>query len=141
MRITTADPPAPERFLRRMVVDHVTSERRRTFPPVLHVGRPGLSVADLPLDDEPFDHALRTDALEAMVRRLHDPDAPRPLVWLTRRGTLEAQDIDLRWSSAAQAAAAELSHDLPMVVVTRQGWRDPRTGAAHTWRRLRPDRV
>ena len=146
------DPVAPEtgRLLRRAVLDHVTSERRRAFPPVVHVGLPGVRVAELPLEDQELhalDHALRADALEAMARRLNLPsgtaragDRSRCFVWLTRRGALEVQDSDLVWASAACTAASELDHPLAMVVVTRQGWRDPRTGLTRTWQRLRPPR-
>ncbi len=144
-----------ERLLRQAVVDHVSAERRRVFAPVLHVGEPGARVVTLPLGEEhvdqrlaaSLDHALRTDVLEAMVRRLgvdgadDSPGHPRaPLAWLTRRGPLDAQDLDLAWASAARSAAAELGHPLLLVVVTRRGWRDPVTGATRTWRRLRPRR-
>lgn len=143
------EPVVPElgRLLRRAVLDHITSEHRRVYSPVAHVGLPGGIVASLPLEGQRLDHALRADALEAMARRLRfsnrsaAPGAiPGPLMWLTRRGTLEVQDIDLMWASAARTAAFELDHELPMVVVTRQGWRDPWTGTTRIWQRLRPPR-
>lgn len=127
--------------LRRAVLDHVGSESRRVFAAAIHLGLPGGPCVELTLDRRQDDQALCTDVLESMVarhrRRHHDVT---PLVWLTRRGTLEAQDLDLRWSSAAHHAALELEVALPMAVVTRQGWRDPRTGETRTWRRLRPAR-
>lgn len=139
--LTDPVPYALGRALRQAVLDHVTTERRRVFPPVVHLGRPGCPVATLALDERPIDQALRTDVLEALHRRLRGAnDDESPLVWLTRRGNLEVQDIDLGWSSAARAASLELEVPLPMVVVTRQGWRDPRTGVTRTWRRLRPAR-
>lgn len=139
--------PATGRLLRRAVLDHITSESRRAFPPVVHVGLPAATVASLPLKDHHLDHALRADAIEAMARRVVVPrdaaradDAVSCLVWLTRRGALEVQDSDLGWASAACTAASELGRVLPMVVVTRQGWTDPRTGVTRTWQRLRPPR-
>jgi hypothetical protein len=138
-------PAALGAVLRRAVLDHLTSEHRRVFPPSVHVGTPGVPGASVSLSpaDRQLDHALRVDALQAMVRcvrRQHD--VTTPLVWLTRRGTLEVQDVDLAWTSAARTASAELDlpEPLPLVVVTRQGWHDPRTGATRTWRRLRPPR-
>lgn len=137
-------PPAPAASLRRAVLDHLTSEHRRVFPPAVHVGTPGVpgaAVALCPADDQ-LDHALRVDALEAMVRCVWQRGVTAPLAWLTRRGTLEVQDVDLAWTSAARAASTELAlaAPLPLVVVTRQGWHDPGTGAQRTWRRLRPPR-
>lgn len=140
-------PHGLDRLLRRAVLDHVTSEHRRSHAPVIHAGLPGEAVTSLSWDNHRLDHALRTDALEALLRRLDRPAATGagtgwclPFVWLTRRGTLELQDIDLLWSSAAGTAAAELGRAVPMVVVTRQGWCDPRSGTTRTWRRLRPPR-
>ena len=108
---------------------------------------PDRSVA-FTLDGSRLDHALRTDAVEAMLRSVGPPATSAnpsgwglPLVWLTRRGALEAlQDSDVAWLSATRTAAAELGREVPMVVVTRQGWRDPLTGTTRTWRRLRPTR-
>lgn len=87
-------------------------------------------------DDEPSDHALRCDVVAAMVRRTRRP-GPVPMVWLTRAGALETQDVDAAWLASARAAYAELGLPLLMVLVNRRGWRDPRSGAACTWRRLR----
>ena len=129
-------PDALARLLRRAVLDHGRSESRRVFPPVVHVGVPGLVRVAVELGDHPLDLALRTDALEAMVRRTRRP-GPAPLVWLTRRGGLEVADVDLAWLAAARTASAELGRPLPLVVVTRRGWRDPGTGVGRTWVRLR----
>ena len=64
---------------------------------------------------------------------------PEPsLVWLTRPGPLEIQDLDLHWLAAAAVAAGELGVGLRMVVVNRRSWRDPRTGVGREWKRLRP---
>ncbi|WP_344155752.1 hypothetical protein [Nocardioides koreensis] len=130
--------------LRRAVLEHVTSERRRVFGPLLHVGTPGeredLFAPD-PVDPAPegrgpLDQALRADVVAALLRR-HRSASPAPLVWLTRPGELCLQDVDAAWLAAARTAAAEADLPLTMVVVTRQGWWDPRSGATRTWRRLR----
>lgn len=142
--------PALHLLLRRAVLDHITSEHRRVHPAVLHAGLPGVPGHNVAftLDGGRLDHALCTDAVEAMLRRVRPPGTVEvvsgwrlPLVWLTRRGALEAlQDIDVAWLSATRTAAAELGREVPMVVVTREGWRDPLTGTTRTWRRLRPTR-
>ncbi len=125
-------------LLRRAVLVHATSERRRVHPPVVHVGRPGGPTANLTLGDQRLDHALRTDAIEAMVRSTGGRAAATPpLVWLTRPGTLEVRDVDLAWLAATRAAAAELGQALPMVVVNRRSWCDPSTGVHRDWVRLR----
>ena len=125
------------RMLRRAVLDHVSEERRRVHPPALHVGEPGGRVASLTLDPgEPTDQGLRVDVVAALRVRAGDD----PLVWLTRPGGLELQDVDACWLSAARAAYTEAPGPLTFVVVTRQGWRDPRSGLVRTWARLRPRR-
>ena len=124
--------------LRRAVLEHVTSERRRAFAPLLHVGTPGERVDRFAPDpgNAVLDHGLRTDVVAALLRR-HRDTSPAPLVWLTRPGELCLQDVDAAWLAAARTAAAEADLPLTMVVVTRQGWWDPRSGATRTWRRLR----
>lgn len=125
------------RLLRRAVLEHASSERRRVFLPLLHVGVPGGVEAVFAVrDDDPSDHALRCDVVAAMVRRARRP-GPAPMVWLTRAGDLETQDVDAAWLASARAAFGELGLPLLMVLVTRHGWRDPRSGAQRTWRRLR----
>ena len=124
------------RTLRRAVLEHAVSERRRVFAPLLHVGTPGgpqALFAAGPLGVT--DHALRTDVVAALLRRTSGLD--ERLLWLTRPGGLELQDTDAAWLAAARAAAAEADVPLTMVVVTRHGWRDPRSGAGQTWKRLR----
>jgi hypothetical protein len=120
--------------LRRAVVDHVRTLSGRSFPPVLHVGRPGGPVRRFTVrPDDPTDHALRTDVVAAMLGR----PATVPWVWLTRTGDLALHDLDAAWLAAASTAYAEAGLDLTMVVVTRRGWRDPRSGVGQTWVRLR----
>jgi hypothetical protein len=134
--------PLPRRLcllLREAVHDHARDERRRRFPPVLHVGVPGALVAALPLDAaEPDDPGLRTDVVAALrARSGADPDQ---LVWLTRPGDLALQDVDSLWLSAARAAYVEARDELAFVVVNKRGWRDPRSGLGRTWARVRPVR-
>jgi hypothetical protein len=134
------DEPVPSQLralLRRAVLDLAERERRRVFPPALHVGVPGGTLATFDqADGEPLDLTLRVDVVEAMIRSLGRTPAP-PLVWLSRPGPLDTQDVDLCWLAASAAAAAELDLELRMVVVDRHGWRDPRTGVGHRWTHLR----
>jgi hypothetical protein len=124
--------------LRRAVLDHAGTERRRVFPPVLHVGSPGTTVADFVIEaDDPTDHALRTDIVAAMLRRARQAGAT-PLVWLSRPGApSDVRDVDLEWLAAARSAGAELGRHLPYVVINRRAWRDPRTGVGRVWQRVR----
>lgn len=127
--------PTLERRLRRATWDHTTSERRRHFLPLAHLGVPGgkeVTVADRA--DEPADQWLRADLLHAMRRRA---DIAEPLVWLTRPGGLEVEDVDLRWLAAARQAFSEDPATLIFVVVVRNAWIDPRSGLTRRWRRLR----
>lgn len=123
--------------LRRAVLDHAVSERRRSFPALLHVGVPGgveeVAVAD---PDDLLDHTLRTDLVAALLRRTRRPGFV-PLLWLTRPGPLDLQDVDVAWLAAARAASAEAGVGLTLVVVTRRGWADPRSGVHREWKRLR----
>lgn len=126
-------------ILRRAVLDHALAERRRVYAPLLHVGVPGGAEQVFAVLDDTTDHALRCDVVAAMVRSTRDTrrSEPVPLVWLTRRGDLDLQDVDADWVAAARAAYAEMNLPLVFVVVGRHGWRDPRSGASHSWRRLR----
>ncbi|MEI5673862.1 MULTISPECIES: hypothetical protein [unclassified Nocardioides] len=132
------EPLAPRlaALLRRAVLDHATSEPRRIFPARLHVGTPGGKQRVLALDADETDHALRTDVVAAMLGRAVDTDEG-PLVWLTRPGELDLQDVDAQWLAAALAACGEAGRPLTLVIVNRHGWRDPRSGTARHWKRLR----
>lgn len=123
-------------LLRRAVFDHASGERRKVFEPVLHVGVPGVRSRTFRIDD-PLDHALRVDVVEAMLRRAVERKVV-PLLWLTRRGTTTPQDVDATWTAAVRAAGGELGLALGLVVVTRHSWHDPRTGVQRTWKRVRP---
>ncbi|HYF74034.1 MAG TPA: hypothetical protein VD864_14485 [Nocardioides sp.] len=124
--------------LRRAVLDHVRTERRRWFPALLHVGMPGGPAEVFAADPgEPLDHALRADVVAALLHRARRRGGAVPMLWLTRPGPLELQDVDAAWLSAARTATAEAGTVLTLVVVTRRGWRDPRSGVRQEWKRLR----
>lgn len=130
-------PSATEATLRRAVLQHCSGERRRVFEPVLHVGVPGrvqTSYAAPPR--ESLDPGVRTDVVAALLRRVDEPGAV-PLVWVTRTGEHSLHDVDAAWLAAAAQAFAEAGRPLTFVVVTRQGWWDPRSGARRVWQRLR----
>ena len=112
-------------------------EVRRRFPPRLHVGVPGgQAVAFDDLAADRLDAALRTEIAAALVSRAREL-TDRPTAWLTREGELSSHDADLAWLAAVDAAAGEAGLLVPMVVVTRRGWYDPRTLTRREWKRLR----
>ena len=124
--------------LRRAALDHARAERRHGYPPLLHVGVPGGAEEVFTLvPGDPTDHAIRADVLAAMIQRGRRVSGAVPLVWLTRSGPLDLQDVDAAWLAAARTATAEAGVALTMVVVTRHGWMDPRSGVRRTWKRLR----
>lgn len=129
-------------LLRRAVVDHAASERRRRHVPILHIGIPGEPhevFAVVP--SEVTDHALRSDIVAAMrrqeLRRQRRSDASPMLVWLTRGGDLELQDLDAAWHAAARQAFGEAAEELNFAVVCRRGWHAPGSGARREWARIR----
>jgi hypothetical protein len=124
-------------LLRRAVLDFRVSERRKVFAPVVHVGVPGGTVlAYEARADELMEHGLRADLLAAFLRQGRTGPVD-PLVWLTRSGEFVLEDVDAAWLSAARSAYAEADVPLTMVVVTRRGWWDPRSGRRREWKRLR----
>lgn len=132
-------PRALQRVLRAAVLEHLTTEQRRSHPPVLHVGAPGRAARRFEIGPgDRLDHSLRVEVVEAMCRASLARDFV-PLVWLTR--VEEGHDVeDLAWAAAVGAAGGELGVSLDLVVVTRRWWRDPRTGVGRAWRRLRAPR-
>ena len=136
--LTEPLPAHTRRLLRRAVHEHAAAERLHGGrPPTLHVGVPGGGVASLDLEHaEPTDPGLRTDVVAALRHRAGP--APDQLVWLTRGGGLDLEDVDARWLTGARAAYDEAQAPLTFVVVTRHGWRDPRSGLGRTWARVRP---
>lgn len=129
--------PALAAVLRRAVLEHARTERRRAFPALVHVGAPGgREEVFAVVPGEPLDHGLRADVVAALLQRSRRGQAV-PLVWLTRPGALVLEDLDAQWLSAARSAAAEAGVVLTLVVVTRSGWFDPRSGARRVWKRVR----
>jgi len=130
-------PPAAHHALRLAVGQFRQLESRRHFPAVVHVGRPGGGYADfVDLDEHRLDHALRIEVVAALLSRARVA-MRRPVLWLTRAGDLGTEDVDLRWLAAARQAYGEARVPMAMVVVTRAGWYDPRSGARREWARLR----
>lgn len=138
-------PRAVHDTLREAVAELRRSDRRRSFPPVLHVGHPGRVDADfVDLPAHRLDHDLRAEVVAALLSRCR-PVLSRPVTWLTRPGSPVTEDVDLAWYAAARAAYGEAGVALMMVVVTPDGWYDPRTDTRRQWKRLRirsrsPDR-
>ncbi len=130
-------PPDTEAALRLAVLQLRSHERRRVFGPVLHVGWPdGPQTSYADGAREVLDQGLRADLVAVMLRRADRP-GPAPLVWVTRTGELALHDIDASWLAASGQAFGEAGRPLTMVVVTRQGWWDPRSGTQRVWKRLR----
>ena len=135
--LTEPLPAAQAAVLRRLVLAFKAAERRRVFAPVLHVGDPvGAHVAHGVRGTETLDADLRVEVVGALLCRAR-ADAPAPWVWLTRPGELTWHDVDVEWLAAARTAYAEAAVPLTLVVVTRRGWYDPRSGLRREWRRLR----
>ncbi len=128
--------PVARTELRSAVLGLRAAGGRRRVPPTLHLGRPGGACAVFEEPDEAIDHGVRCDVVAALLRQ-REPGSD-PLTWLARWGELHQHDLDAAWLSAAIAAHAEAGVSLTMVVVTREGWWDPRSGLRQTWRRLRP---
>lgn len=128
-------PPATARLLRQAVLALATSERRRHFPPVLHVGTPERGTVTV-VDDRRWDAGLRADIAAAVLRSA----SGTATAWVTRPGDLALQDVDAAWLGPLLRSAEERGVDLVYVVVTRHGWVDPRTGIRREWSRIRDRR-
>ena len=123
--------------LRAAVIDFKESSPRGRAPVSLQVGVPGRAVARHVVGPgQVLDQALRTDIAAALLQR-STPAAGHRWAWLTRSGSLSLHDADVAWSAAWYAACGEASVDVPFVVVTRTGWRDPRSEVLREWSRLR----
>jgi hypothetical protein len=124
-------------LLRRAVLEFRDAEKRKTFAPVVHVGVPGTAQLTYePRRGQTLEHGLRADLVAAFLQAT-GTDAVEPLVWVTRTGDFVLEDADAAWLSAALSAYAEAGVPLTMVVVTRRGWWDPRSGRSRVWKRLR----
>jgi hypothetical protein len=128
------------RVLRRAVKEEADHHAgRRLIDTRLHVGLPGGPQRVHPVRPGETDHTLRIEIVTAMTARIRQSTgALTPMVWLSRLGPLSpTEDVDLDWLAAAGAAFAELDLPLIFLIVDRHGWRDPRTGLARHWTRLR----
>lgn len=129
---------AAERTRWRAAVLDLRSDVRRVFAPLLHAGTPGGLAATYAVRSDPhLDAGLRADLARVLIERTRRADAPAAF-WLTRPGMLDLHDLDAQWLAAVVRACREAGVDDTFVVVTREGWRDPRSGAGCTWKRLRP---
>lgn len=151
MPILTQPVPADiQAQLRRTVLRFRQGQHRRIFPTRILVGDPDGTHGhfEVPSAAGPgvrattgsgLDAAQRTDLVGALLDRcLMLELASAPLLWVVRPGVIEAvHDIDAEWLAAGRHAFAECQVDLTMVVVTRQGWADPRSGVSRRWKRLR----
>jgi len=129
-------PAGAARVLRAAVLDLRTRERRRIFAPVLHVGLPGARGSFAPHPGDVLDDALRADVVASLLR--HTDPTRAALAWLTRSGPLSWHDADAAWLGPVCRSFEEAGRPTTFVVVTRQGWWDPRGGACRVWQRLRP---
>ncbi|MEO5661932.1 MAG: hypothetical protein ABIR39_01495 [Nocardioides sp.] len=122
---------------RAAVLEFKEATPRGRVPVSLLVGVPGRAVArHLVERGQLLDQALRTDIAAALLQQTSAAGTLR-WAWLTRGGSLALHDADAAWSAAWYAACAEREVDVPFVVVTRTGWRDPRTDVRREWSRLR----
>ena len=133
--------PSPEvaLLLRTAVFAHATTERRRIFGPVLHVGVPGTAHPSTPaLLEDGTDPAVRCDVVAAMLTAHRRSGATtQPVAWLTRTGELTLHDADAAWLGPVAAASGEAGLADCFAVVTKQGWWHPRSGVRRVWKRPR----
>ena len=129
---------ALHRDLRLAVFALRSGERRRRFPPALHVGRPGGSAMTYVEESGlPLDPGLRVEIASALLSRaLLEEECPA--AWLTRVGSPDPHDVDADWLASVRRAFDEAGL-LPrcVAVVTKQGWYDPWSGERVVWDRLR----
>ena len=130
----TRSPPTGGVLLRRAVLDLATTEHRRHVPAVAarrHARGPAIARC---ADDPAWDHGLRTDLVGAAAPC---PATTRAWVWVTRSGPLALQDVDAAWLGPRWPRPPSAGSTLAFVVVTRHGWRDPRSGVGREWQRIR----
>lgn len=137
--MTETTPSADLRLLLRREVGQLRErETRRVFDPAVYVGTLGgarhsfvVRRRDLPA----LDPGLRVDVVSELLEQTDPGDRTG---WLVRPGTPEPHDEDLAWLAAAGTAFSMHGRILEdFYAITRYGWRDVRTGATRTWKRLR----
>ena len=125
--------------LRRAALDHALSRAApalHTRPARRHPGRPAGRPGARAATCDWTTRCAPTWWPPCCVRAARRAGRDR-LVWLTRPGDLELQDVDAAWLAAARAASAEAGTPLDLRGGDRHGWRDPRSGLGRTWTRLR----
>jgi hypothetical protein len=135
------DPPAA--WLRARVLALRTHTRCRVFPGSVEVVPADLAADGAPAaaweyGGEPGDHALRVDVLVRLLTDCRCRGLRRVHVVHVRAGPHEPGDLDLGWAAAASVAGEVSGTDVAgVLMVSRWGWCDLRTGAGRTWVRLR----
>jgi hypothetical protein len=126
--------------LRATALELRDRRRGRRFPAEVSVGRLGRPPHARPWFEVPahevLDLALRTEIVGALLQVATDREQV-PVACLARPGALTWHDLDAQWWPAFHAAYAEAEVPLVAVVVTKNGWWDPRSGLRREWRRLR----
>lgn len=116
-----------------------STERGRSFAPMLHAGLLGGQEFERPLDAEldARDVGIRTDLALALVAGAREFSS-HPAVWITRPGTPDPHDLDLRWVPVLHRVCGILEVEPRcVVVITKAGWLDPISGERAEWKRLR----
>ncbi len=134
---------------RRAVLEFRANQHRRVFPTTVHVGDPDGHYESY-VDSEHIhrtrrtrhgsglDHPQRSDIVGVLLDRLEPAEANCAMVWITRSGDVgTVHDDDASWLAAALKSFAEAGLPLTLIVITRSGWYDPRSGVLRRWRRLR----
>jgi hypothetical protein len=139
--------PVPRPLLQelRLVVARLRrAQPRRSFAPGVHVGTAAdQCVSFIPRDTDAMDDGLRGDVVTSLLLRSRtgtptvSPGDTAPLVWLSRPGSPQWHDFESAWLGPAVRAYAEADLSLTLVVVTKGGWVDPRSGVGRSWVRLR----
>jgi hypothetical protein len=139
--------PVPRSLLQelRLVVARLRRvQPRGAFSPGVHVGTTAdHCVSFIPGVTDALDDGLRVDVLTSLLLRSRtgtptiSPGDSAPLVWLSRPGTPQWHDFESAWLGPAVRAYAEAGLPLTLVVVTKGGWVDPRSGVGRSWVRLR----
>lgn len=142
---TPAHPLAP--WLRARVLALRASTRRRVFPGSVELVPAGGAAGEAPVaswryDEEPLDHALRVDVLVRLLTDCACRGVWRVGLVHVRPGSHEPTDLDFGWAAAGATAASISGVDVHSVlVVSRWGWLDLRSGATRRWVRPRDRRA
>lgn len=145
-------PSATLAQLRHTLLRFREGQPRRIFPTRIFVGDPDGARAWFEVPERSprasrggrtlpmaLDASHRADVVGALLDRWLSAElAVPPLLWVIRSGVIDGiHEIDAAWLAAGHHAFAECRVELTMVVFTRQGWTDPRSGVGRRWKRLR----